>query len=584
MARRAGQVNGSRELARRDALCAAAVRALTGDDALHYRGGRLYRHLRPVPLHAPHLRGERRDEEDFDSTRGAADASALRIAYSDAALHRELAPDDPVARMVFDMLEQLRCETRVPAGMEGVRRNVRHRFDTWARACYESGLLDSDIGLLIYTVAQMAESRLSGRAVLEETEGLIEATRAALAPSLGHPLAGMRRNCGDQRAYAVHALDIARQMAERVRDVRHAFVESNASTDDDKDEAARTTLGTWFDIDDEEGDVERLALAASGDSSAREASGEDYRVFTARHDKTIRPSTLIRAALLREYRERLDDLIAARHINVPRLARMLQASITVSRRDGWSFGEEEGRIDGRRLAQVVTSPDERRVFRRERERPQADCAVSFLIDCSGSMKASIEPVTVMIDVLVRALGMAGVATEVLGFTTGAWNGGRAKLDWLAKGRPKHPGRLNEACHMIFKEGEASWRAARGDIAALFKADLFREGIDGEAVDWASARLLARDESRRILVVISDGSPMDSATAQANDPNYLDQHLREVVERHEASRRVEVLGLGVGLDLSPYYRHHFAVDLSVPPDMTLFAKLAAWLGAQRRSST
>ncbi|MDR5766498.1 MULTISPECIES: cobaltochelatase CobT-related protein [unclassified Caballeronia] len=576
-------MNDSRERARRDALCAATVRALTGDDALHYRGGKLYRHLRPVPLRAPHLRGEHREEDDADSTRGAADASALRIAHSDAALHRELAPGEPVARMVFDMLEQLRCETRVPSGMEGVKRNVRHRFDAWSLACYESGLLDSEIGLLIYTAAQMAQSRLSGRAVLEETEGLIEATRAALAPSLGNALAGMRRHRHDQRAYAVHALEIARTIGEMVQEVRHTFVESDSS-DDEEEDAARTMLGTWFDTDDEHGELERLALAASGDSSAREATGEAYRIFTTRYDKTVRPSTLIRAALLREYRERLDALIAARHINVPRLARMLQASITVPRRDGWSFGEEDGRIDGRRLAQVVASPDERRVFRRERERPHADCAVGFLIDCSGSMKASIEPVTVMIDVLVRALGMAGVTTEVLGFTTGAWNGGRAKLDWLAKGRPKYPGRLNEACNMIFKEGDAGWRAGRRDIAALFKADLFREGIDGEAVDWACSRLIARDEARRILVVISDGSPMDSATAQANDPNYLDQHLREVVEKHEASRAVEVLGLGVGLDLSTYYRHHFAVDLSVAPDMTLFAKLAAWLGARRRGTT
>ncbi|BAN26157.1 cobaltochelatase CobT-related protein [Caballeronia insecticola] len=577
-------MSGPRELARRDALCAATVRALTGDGALHYRGGRLYRHLQPVALQAPHLRGERRDDEPLASTRGAADASALRIAHSDAARHRESMPDDPVARVIFEMLEQLRCETLAPAGMEGVRRNVQHRFDAWSRACHEAGLLDSDIGLLIYTVAQMAASRLSGHAVLEQTEGLIEATRAALAPSLGVALAGLRRHRGDQRAYAVHALDIARRIGAMVRDVRHAFVEHNASSDDDDEEAARTMLGTWFDIDDEEGELERLALAMSGESSAREASGEAYRVFTKRYDETIRPATRIRAALLREYRERLDDLIAARHINVPRLARMLQASIAMPRRDGWSFGEEDGRIDGRRLAQVVASPGERRVFRRERERPNADCAVSFVIDCSGSMKASIEPVAVMIDVLVRALGMASVATEVLGFTTGAWNGGRAKLDWQARGKPKYPGRLNEACHMIFKEGDASWRVARGDIAALFKADLFREGIDGEALDWACARLLARDEARRIVVVISDGSPMDSATAQANDANYLDQHLREVVDKHETARKVEVLGLGVGLDLSPYYRHHFAVDLSVPPDMTLFAKLAAWLGARRRSRT
>jgi cobaltochelatase CobT len=571
-----------RERARRDALCAAAVRALTGDEALHYRGGRLYRHLRAVPLHAPHVRVERNEDDDFDSTRGAADASALRIAYSDAALNESLAPQEPVARMVFDLLEQLRSETRAPAGMTGVRRNVQHRFDTWALRCYESGLLDTDIGLLIYTVAQMAASRLTGRPALEETEGLIELTRAALAPSLGHALAGLRKHAGDQRAYAVHALDIALQIGAMVRDVRETFTESG--DDDDDTKPARTMLGAWFDTDDEDGEAERLALAASGESSAREASGEDYRVFTRQYDSLIHPAMRIRPALLREYRERLDGLIAARHLNVPRLARMLQAAIAVPRSDGWSFGEEDGRIDGRRLAQAIASPNERRVFKRERERPGADCAVSFLIDCSGSMKASIEPVAVMIDVLVRALGMAGVATEVLGFTTGAWNGGRAKLDWLAQNRPIYPGRLNEACHMIFKEGDANWRAARGDIAALFKADLFREGIDGEALDWACARLLARTEARRIVVVISDGSPMDTATAQANDPNYLDQHLREVVERYETARRVEVLGLGVGLDLSPYYRHHFAVDLSAPPDMTLFARLAQWLGARRRSST
>jgi cobaltochelatase CobT len=212
----------------------------------------------------------------------------------------------------------------------------------------------------------------------------------------------------------------------------------------------------------------------------------------------------------------------------------------------------------------------------------ADCAVSFLIDCSGSMKAHIEPVAIMVDILTRALDQAGVSTEVLGFTTGAWNGGRARLDWLAQGRPRHPGRLNEVSHLVFKDAATSWRRARADIAALFKADLFREGVDGEAVDWACARLVARAEARRILIVISDGSPMDSATGQANDAWYLDNHLKEVVARHEAVRDVEVLGLGVGLDLSPYYRRCLAVDLSVPPDMKLFAELVGWIGARRQA--
>jgi cobaltochelatase CobT len=573
----------ARELARRDALCAAAVRAFTGDVALHYRGGRLFRDLRAVPLNAPHMRTEHREQDDLASARGAADDAALRIAYSDAALHRASMPDEPVERMVFDLLEQFRCEACVPVGMRGLRLNVRHRFECWSRACIDGGLADSDVGLLIFTVAQIVVARLSGEAPPEEADRPIEATRHALAPLLGVPLAGMRRHVNDQRAYARHALDIARTIGAMVRDVRHSFIETNLS-EDEKDAAARTLLGNWFDTDDEDGELEQLALATSGESSVRAGSDADYRVFTARYDSIIRPATRVRSELLREFRERLDLAIGARHINVARLARMLQMAIAVPRRDGWSFGEENGRIDGRRLAQIVASPNERRVFRQERERPQADCAVSFLIDCSGSMKASIEPVAVMIDVLVRALGMAGVATEVLGFTTGAWNGGRAKLDWLAAGRPAHPGRLNEACHLIFKDADASWRAARHDMAAIYKADLFREGIDGEAVDWACARLAARDVARRIVVVVSDGSPADSATAQANDAHYLDQHLREVVARHESAHAVEVLGLGVGLDLSPFYRHHFAVDLATPPDMTLFARLAQWLGARRRSST
>jgi len=196
------------------------------------------------------------------------------------------------------------------------------------------------------------------------------------------------------------------------------------------------------------------------------------------------------------------------------------------------------------------------------------------------MKAHIEPVATMIDVLSRALDQAGVTSEVLGFTTAAWNGGRARLDWLARGRPRHPGRLSEASHLIFKDAATSWRRARGDIAALFKADLFREGVDGEALDWACARLVARAEARRILIVVSDGSPMDSATAQANDPFYLDNHLKDVVARHEAARDVEVLGLGVGLDLSPYYRRSLALDLSAPPDMAVFGEIVAWIGGRR----
>ena len=187
---------------------------------------------------------------------------------------------------------------------------------------------------------------------------------------------------------------------------------------------------------------------------------------------------------------------------------------------------------------------------------------------------------VLVDSLVRASEQAGLTTEIQGFTTLAWNGGRARTQWLARGRPPHPGRLNETCHMVFKGADVSWRRARTDIAALFKADLFREGVDGEAIDWGCQRLAAHDVSRRILVVISDGSPMDAATSQANGPSYLDEHLKDVLLRHETVRDVEVLGLGMGCDLSTFYRHCATVDPAAPLDTKRLLDLAQWIGQRR----
>src|SRR5690606_18494340 len=186
-----------------------------------------------------------------------------------------------------------------------------------------------------------------------------------------------------------------------------------------------------------------------------------------------------------------------------------------------------------------------------------------------SMKQYMDSLSCLVDIMVRAMERAEIVTEVLGFSTGAWNGGRARRDWLRQGRPRHPGRLAETCHVVFKDADTSWRRARASIAALDHAEMFREGVDGEAVAWACRRLAAADAERRILMVVSDGSPMETSTALANDAFYLDNHLRQVVERIGASRQVEVMGLGVGLDLSPYYDMSLAVDLSEGLSSRLF---------------
>jgi cobaltochelatase CobT len=203
--------------------------------------------------------------------------------------------------------------------------------------------------------------------------------------------------------------------------------------------------------------------------------------------------------------------------------------------------------------------------------------VAFLIDCSGSMRQHIESVALLVDVFTRALDGAGVASEVLGFSTGAWNGGRAMRDWQRAGRPPHPGRLNEAAHLIFKDGDTPWRHARHGIAALLHAESFREGIDGEALAWAAARLQARSERRRVLIAVSDGCPMDGATGLANDANYLDHHLQQVAGGIEAEGTIELCAVGVGLDLSPYYGRCQAIDLDAGLSNRLFHEIVGMIG-------
>ena len=558
-------------------LCAATLRALTGDAALHYRGRRLHRGARPLPMHAPHLRIDS-DRDDFSDCRAAADGMALRLLHSDAALHRVLCPQDPVERLVFELLEQLRVETQVPADMPGMAANLHRRFENWSREFHRSGLTEGSLGILLYTVAQICWSRLMAKPVLEETEDYIEGTRASLASRLGTALAGMRRHRVDQQAFSRHALQIARIVGDMVR-AETAASAGDADTDA-KNEDTKRSFALLLDFDRDEGD-DAIAAAVTGDSKTFEGAEQAYHVYTTRFDTEVAAGTLVRKALLREYRERLDRRIAEQGINIPKLARMLGAVLAEPRRDGWLFGQEEGYVDGRRLPQLISSPAERRLFRQDQYKPAADCLVSFLVDCSGSMKSHSEPVATMIDVLIRALEMVGVNTELLGFTTGAWNGGRAYREWMSRGRPRNPGRLNEVCHMVFKHGDRSWRRSRTDIAALLKADLYREGIDGEAVDWACNRMLARSEARRILIVISDGCPADSATGQANDAFYLDNHLKDVVARREQQGAIEIMGLGVGLDLSPFYRRCLATDMTQALDNELFFDIMQLIGGRHR---
>jgi cobaltochelatase CobT len=345
--------------------------------------------------------------------------------------------------------------------------------------------------------------------------------------------------------------------------LRSADAEEGAASEAvDAEDSERTAFSLVMELQArvEEG----VAVALSGHSRVFEAAQAFYRVYTTAYDREVPATALARAELLQEHRVQLDRLVAASGLNLARLARDLQALLARPAYDGWDSAMEEGRIDGRRLAQLIASPTERRLFRSEHLEPQADCVLAFLVDCSGSMKQHIEPLATLLDVFTRALEQAGVASELLGFSTGAWSGGRARRDWLKAGQPPMPGRLNERSHRVFKDADTRWRRARVGIAALLQADLFREGLDGEAVEWAVARLEARPEARKLLVVVSDGCPMDGATSLANDAFYLDNHLQQVLQRHERHARVQICALGLGLDLSPFFSRCQALDLGTVP--------------------
>lgn len=577
MSDRTADVQATRAQQRVEELAAASLRALAGEADLHFRGRRLHRGRHRLPLYAPHLH-PRLEVDDEASFRGAADGLALRIACSDDALHRRHQPAAPVARLLFDMLEQYRVESLADSAMPGVRHNLRHRFEAWLAQFHASGAADTQRGILLFTIAQIARTRLTGDAPAEETEDLMEATRAGIVPALGHELAALKALRHDQEAFG----GPARALAERVATMLGTDDEDGATagqaTSSDDDDAERAAFALVMELPPQWADGRGTATA--GAARQVDASGSGYHVFTTAYDQELRPAALARPSQLREWREQLDRRIAAQGVHPGRLARDLKALLAEPQREGWNSAQEEGLIDGRRLAQLVARPSERRLFRTERIEPVADCVLAFLVDCSGSMREHIESVAMLVEVTARALEQAGVASEILGFSTGAWHGGRARRDWVQAGRPARPGRLAEVAHFVFKDADTPWRRARPALGAMLKPELFKEGIDGEAVDWACGRLRARDDRRKLLVVVSDGCPMEGATAQANGDGWLDEHLLEVVARHEQAGQIQVFGLGVGLDLSPWYSRAQAIDLSAGAGQAVFRDLVELLGARR----
>ncbi|MEH6472075.1 MAG: cobalamin biosynthesis protein CobT, partial [Halopseudomonas sp.] len=374
-------------------LCAATIRALTSNTRLRFRGHRLEQDGQRLPIRAPHLNTDVSDD-DFDSFRGAADGLALRLIHSDAELHASLLPDDPLEKTLFEILEQLRVESQVSDDHPGIRRNLKHRFRHWCLQYHHSGMTENQVGLLLFCIIQTVWSRLGSHPALEEIEDLIEPQRAVLAPHIGTDVLGLRRNRDNQPRFAEHALAICRELS--------SIIDSGQPDSDDDDKRQRSKIAEAADFDLLlEPDEEPAEIDAPGSTPQQQSEKQlsqalsDYRVFNNRYDREVSAVKLVRLEQRRELREQLDRRIRHQGINTPRLARQLSRIIAAPRLNGWRFGQEEGRLDARRLSQLVTSPTERRLFRQEQQQPHSDCQVTFLIDNSGSMKEHIESIAML---------------------------------------------------------------------------------------------------------------------------------------------------------------------------------------------
>jgi cobaltochelatase CobT len=539
--------------------CATSVRALAGEASVHFRGHQLVINNTPFRLQAPYL------QLDFSThqpskLRGVADSIALRLLHSHLDQHQARMPENIVEKIVFEQLEQLRCESLSPETLPGMRSNLRTRFLFWANQAASSPLTENSIGLLLYTITVVCWSRLQAQAIPEQIEELIEATRWGFTEKIKHHLYRFNKCLHDQAEFAIHALAIANEVLNMVESSQPEKSDEASLVNTVRQLAKSSSISIqWLDLDSTS--VEQNRGVSRVEDINRIEVGSDYKIYTKAYDKVVTIGKSIRAAELAKLRTQLDKRLRKQSVNTHRVARYLKQLISSPNRAGWQFGLEEGYLDSARLASLITSPNDRRLFKKEQIKAASDCVVSIVVDNSGSMNHHNDVVAAMVDTLAKALELADIKTEILGFTTTEWNGGRVLKDWVKAGKPDNPGRLTSTCHNIYKAAETPWRRSRPAIAAMLKTDLFREGVDGEALEWAVERIETRPEKKKIVIMVSDGSPMDTATHSANSDRYLDQHLTYVANRVQQRPDIKLCALGVGLDLSAYYRQSMAISLS-----------------------
>mgnify|MGYP006266313031 CR=1 FL=1 len=530
-------------------------------------------------------------QQEIAIVRGHGDSLALRLACHDTNVHRKLAPQNAPARAVFDAVEQARVEAIGALRMQGVAGNLSAMLDDKFHRGNFADVTDRADAPLEEAVALLVRERLTGLAPPPAAQRLVDIWRGWIEQKGGGDLDLLSTNLEDQRNFgkSIHKLlrslemmdeaasdhdDTGEEAGDDESDPNPEEQEGDGEQDESGDSMKMEKAEQSEDDMDEEGAMESEdapsgEMPEDGDmgdadeaaesrrapmSGAQEVRGPDYKAYVNRFDEIIPAEDLCEADELDRLRAYLDKQLQNLSSVVARLANRLQRRLMAQQNRAWEFDLEEGQLDPARLSRVIVDPQQPLSFKREKDMNFRDTVVTLLLDNSGSMRG--RPITVAAtcaDILARTLERCGVKVEILGFTTRAWKGGQSRDLWLQSGKPANPGRLNDLRHIIYKNADAPWRRARRNLGLMMREGLLKENIDGEALDWAFKRLLARPEQRRILMMISDGAPVDDSTLSVNPGNYLERHLRHVIDEIENRSSVELIAIGIGHDVTRYYK-------------------------------
>ncbi|WP_375393142.1 cobaltochelatase subunit CobT [uncultured Sphingomonas sp.] len=549
--------------------------------------------------------------EQVAEARGFADGFALRLRHHDTALHLRTAPGEAVARAVFDAVEGARVEALGSRGYAGIADNLATALDVRLRSDPITRARTREEAPLSTALALLVRERLTGRPVPETARAGVDLVRGWVEERAD--LDALALAIDDQRAFQALAMKLLEQLELVEGDQLPDEADEGGAEDDgtqeeaggDQEEEAEQqggegqaevdARGEQSDTETEGGEGEEESQEALDDADGEPGDeGEegiqpvrpnrpfadlnaqfDYRVWTTQFDEVVAATELCDPDELTRLRSYLDQQLVHLQSAVSKLANRLQRRLMAQQSRAWDFDQEEGMLDAARLARVVVSPGLSLSYKVERETEFRDTVVTLLIDNSGSMRGRpISIAAISADILARTLERCGVKTEILGFTTRAWKGGQSRETWLAAGRPPQPGRLNDVRHIIYKKADEPWRRARASLGLMMREGLLKENIDGEALLWAHARLIARPEERRILMVISDGAPVDDSTLSVNSGSYLERHLRQVIAHIENRSPVELAAIGIGHDVTRYYQRAVTIMDAEQLGGTIIEQLAA----------